>query len=83
MILSDLKRYVKSNQRVSLNDIANHFDIEPDAARGMLEFWVKKGKINQSISGASCSSGCYCDYKVVNDMYEWNPELNNISIQVS
>jgi hypothetical protein len=82
MILSELKQYIKNRQQVSLTDIANHFDVEPEAVRGMLQFWINKGKINQQLSGPGCGGGCHCDYKGSNEIYEWNPELHNISIEI-
>ena len=81
MILSEVKQYIRQRQRVSLTDIANHFDVEADALRGMLDFWINKGKIQQSVS-PSCQSSCHCDFKQTVEYYEWNPELNDISIQI-
>jgi len=81
MILRELKEYVKSRQQVSLTDIANHFDVEPEAVLGMLEFWINKGKIQHN-SGASCVSACDCRHKSNNEIYQWNAELGNISIEV-
>jgi len=82
MILSELKNYVKSRRQVSLKDAALHFDVDPDAIRGMLEFWVSKGKISKHGNDAACAVGCAsCSFKEDPEMYIWNPELGQISIE--
>lgn len=42
MILSDLRSYIKQQNRVALSELVNHFKIDADALRGMLDKWVKK-----------------------------------------
>ena len=83
MILSELKNYVKSRRQVSLKDAALHFDVEPDAIRGMLDFWVSKGKISKHSSAAACAGGCACSFKEDQEMYVWNPQLGQISIEIN
>lgn len=71
MILSDIKRYLMERQCATLSDIALHFDSEPDAVRGMLEHWVRKGKVRKSLVTASCGSSCdKCD-TATTELYEW------------
>jgi putative ferrous iron transport protein C len=74
MILSDLKQYLMAHKAVSLSDIATHFDIEPDAMRGMLEQWIRKGKVRKANIQANCSVGCStcisCDAAAM-EIYEW------------
>jgi len=82
MILKELKNYVQSNKQVSLTDIAIHFDAEPEAVKGMLDFWIRKGKIKHYSSADVCGSSCSCSQKDSNDLYEWNKQLANISIEV-
>ena len=81
MILSELKNYIKKRREVSLNDIALHFDIAPDAARGMLELWISKGKV-QKKQTQSCESNCHCEVGRNNELYRWNEEIQNISIEI-
>jgi hypothetical protein len=51
--------------------MANHFDIDADALRGMLRKWISKGKVRQLDLGASCSTGCCkCD-PAMTELYEW------------
>lgn len=71
MILSELKSYLQQQKRVSLNDLAIHFDIDADALRGMLGKWIGKGKVRQLPLNSSCgSSCCKCD-PALTELYEW------------
>jgi putative ferrous iron transport protein C len=71
MILSDIKRYLMERQSATLADVALHFDSEPDAVRGMLEQWVKKGKVRKRKLDLSCGSSCdKCD-TATTEIYEW------------
>ncbi len=83
MILKDLKEYVKSHPQVSLTDIAIHFDADPEAVKGMLDFWIRKGKIKHYSSDNVCGGSCSCNQKSNNDLYEWNQQLGDISIQIN
>jgi predicted ArsR family transcriptional regulator len=71
MILSELRDYLKQHQRVSLADLVNHFNVNADALRGMLNKWITKGNVRvmptQSGCGTSC---CKCDPSLV-ELYEW------------
>jgi len=71
MILSDIGRYVQEHQQVSLNQIALHFNAQPEAVRGMLDIWVRKGKIVRQQATASCGSTCQqCD-TASTEIYIW------------
>ena len=71
MILSDIRSYLASRGEASLAEVALHFDISPDAARGMLEVWVRKGKISRRMLSASCGSSCsQCD-AAATEIYLW------------
>lgn len=83
MILKELKEYVKTNQQVSLKDIAIHFDAEPEAVKGMLDFWIRKGKIRHYASSSVCGGSCSCSQQENNEVYEWNQQLGNISIVIN
>lgn len=70
MILTELKSYLSGRRRASLDEISRHFDLAPDAARGMLATWIAKGRLrilNQHLPCGSCGK---CESSV-SDVYEW------------
>ena len=83
MILSDIKRYLIERGSASLSDVALHFDSDPEAVRGMLEQWVRKGKVRKNLLSASCGSSCdKCD-TVATEVYEWIASDNGSEHQQS
>lgn len=81
MILQEIKNYVRKREQVSLNDIALHFDLDADTVRGMLDFWVRKGRIKRLKQTSDCGGACSCSAKEARDIYRWNPQIGNISIE--
>ncbi len=57
MILLELKKYIKQHQRVTLQDIQYHFNIDEAAAIGLLEPLLQQGHIQEIATSASCSTG--------------------------
>lgn len=55
MILSDLVSYLHAHHRASLIDMANRFDIDPQALRPMLTILEHKGRVRRLHGGVSCS----------------------------
>lgn len=49
---------------IKLADLARKLDVEPGALKGMIEFWVRKGRLkndvpeNEAISGACLTGSC-------------------------
>jgi len=71
MLLSELRDYLRLNRRALLADMSNRFDMEPDAIRGMLQKWIRKGKVRKMSGDSSCSTGCCkCDPATL-ELYEW------------
>jgi len=72
MTPSEVKRYLSERKVAPLNDIAMHFDMEPDAVRGLLAHWLRKGKVrmhkDEGCSSGGCCSGCGAHNK---EIYEW------------
>lgn len=61
-MLIELRDYIEVRGRVSMRDLAWHFQTEPDAIRGMLEHWIRKGRIVREAACPPCGSGCCnCD----------------------
>ena len=78
MILADIGRYVQEHQQVTLNQIALHFNAQPDAVRGMLKIWVNKGKISRQMATASCGSSCQqCD-TASTEIYIWGMATDQV-----
>ncbi len=82
MILSDIKGYLIERGHASLTDLTLHFDTHPDALRGMLEQWIRRGKVRKQPTNTSCGSCCTkCD-PAVTEIYEWiGPEVVGTSIE--
>ena len=75
MILSDIRAYLRAQKRVALVDLANRFDTDPDALRGMLGRWIAKGSVRKLPAATSmCATDCgKCDQGSV-EIYEWAAE---------
>ena len=85
MILSDIKQYLSQRGSASLTDISTHFDTDPDAMRGMLSQWIRKGRVAKHVAGSSCNSSCNkCDTGPT-EIYQWvgstHSALKNIAIK--
>ncbi len=70
MILSDLRDYLKQRRRVTLSDLMLHFRMEADPLRGMLDKWIRKGKVTKNLPSACGTSCCKCDSSL-SEIYEW------------
>lgn len=71
MILSNIKEYFSEHPAASLSDLSIRFNVEPEAMRGMLDHWIRKGKVQKLDYGSSCSnccSDCKSDHL---EIYEW------------
>ncbi len=70
-MLADIKRYLQNRGPVCLSDIALHLGATPDATRGMLATWVRKGKVHRQQVDAGCSSQCGKCQPDSMEFYEW------------
>lgn len=71
MILSEIEQYLSQCRRASLADLCNHFDTAPDAMRGMLGIWERKGKVRQLPLESACGEACCkCDPASI-EIYDW------------
>lgn len=72
MTLSKVRNYLMERRMAPLQDIALHFDIPPDAARGLLEHWIQKGRVQRhqdnGCRDGHCCGGCGDELK---EVYEW------------
>jgi hypothetical protein len=85
VILADIRTYLQQRKRAPLSDIALHLDSDPDAVRGMLERWIRKGKVRKLMTAASCNSSCNACDPAANEIYEWlengEPPIAEITIR--
>ena len=59
MIISDIKRYLKSRGRASLPELAAHFDSDESAIEGMMDTLMQRGVVVRlSCGGCGGSNGC-------------------------
>jgi putative ferrous iron transport protein C len=71
MILSDIRKYIEQRGQATLVDMANHFEADPEALRGMLNVWIRKGKVTRHVCTSSCGSSCTrCD-SAATEIYAW------------
>ena len=69
MILSDIKRLLGERGQASLAELSQHFGSDPEAMRGMLEFWIARGRVVRHVP--SCGGGCtQCAPEVI-EVYAW------------
>jgi len=71
MILSEVRDYLRERGQATLGDIALHFDSDPQAVRGMLDVWVRKGRVERDTLMPACGSSCNkCD-EAATEIYRW------------
>jgi len=73
-MLSDIRHYLQNRGPVCLSDIALHLGTTPDAARGMLETWIRKGRVQHQQLSAACASSCGKCRPDSMEFYEWRDE---------
>lgn len=71
MILSQVRDYLKQRGQCSLSDIALHFDTNADAVRGMLDVWMRKGKVEKHTATTSCGTSCKSCDPASTEIYSW------------
>jgi hypothetical protein len=67
-MLSTIGRYLERRHTASLADIAHHVDADPDAVEGMVDHWIRKGKVCEV--PAACGGCTHCDPATVK-IYRW------------
>ena len=72
MILSQVRDYIKHRGQCTLSDIALHFDADADAVRGMLEVWIRKGKVEKHSATESCGTSCQSCDPAATEIYSWS-----------
>ncbi|VAW50160.1 hypothetical protein MNBD_GAMMA06-1711 [hydrothermal vent metagenome] len=83
MILSQVRDYLKKRGQCTLSDIALHFDTDANAVRGMLEIWIKKGKVEKQSATASCGTSCQSCDPAATEVYTWHESGITDKLKVS
>ncbi len=68
-MLIELREFIREQGVCSLWDLSVKFKTSPDAMRGMLSHWQKKGKVELERSG--CSKGCSSCSPEQLEIYRW------------
>lgn len=71
MIVRELGELLAQRQRMSLRELARHFDSAEDAVDAMLGIWMRKGRVRKLKPGG-CSGRCCGAREEI--LYEWLPE---------
>ena len=83
MILSQIRDYLKQRGQCTLSDIALHFDTDANAVRGMLDVWIKKGKVEKRSATESCGSSCQSCDPAATEIYIWCESKNTDKLNVT
>ncbi|MHA6268256.1 FeoC-like transcriptional regulator [Aliiroseovarius sp. CAU 1755] len=76
-VLLDIRNYVKTHGHASLLDLSHRFHLQPEAIRGMLDHWQRKGVIRRvevadNCGGCAIKVGCgSCSSNAAFETYEW------------
>jgi putative ferrous iron transport protein C len=70
-MMADLKAYLSSHGRAPMAELVNHLHADPDAIRGMLDLYIRKGRVKRLESELGDCGGCAkCDAFQL-EIYEW------------
>lgn len=72
-MLSEIRDYLSARGRAPLSDIALRLGVPADAARGMIQHFIRKGRVARLVESCpSCSRGCgSCSEAAATEIYEW------------
>jgi hypothetical protein len=79
-MLMELKSYLERHRQATIADLSHHFRVAPDALRGMLEHWIRKGAVVRHDFAPTCASGCAsghcgsCATSGTFEIYEWTAQ---------
>ena len=68
--LGDIRTYLVENGRASLPVMARHFGADATVLRGMLDVWVRKGRVRLCPPEGTCD-GCTACLTRCAEVYEW------------
>ena len=77
-MLIEVQVYLSSRGVCSLAELSNRFNTSPDAMRGMLSHWIRKGKVVAEAAG--CNKGCISCPPEQLEMYRWQGSTQQIPL---
>jgi len=69
MTLIDIKNYLTERREATLSEIAAYFSADQETARGMLELWQRKGRVNAR-QAAKCGGCNQCSGGTL-EIWQW------------
>jgi len=70
-MLLEIKRYLMTKEKATLQELALNFRQQPETMRSMLNHWVCKGKVCQVDKPAGCGSRCQLCKPETAEIYQW------------
>ena len=70
MSLTDIRTYLIENGGASLPDMARHLGTDAAVLRGMLDVWVRKGRVRIRPPEGTCDGCTACGIRCA-EVYEW------------
>lgn len=70
MILLQIRDYLQAHGRASAEDLAVHFNTEPEAIRTMVRKWERKGMVEAIAVNGECGGCTKCEDKLP-EVYRW------------
>ncbi|MBW5802858.1 hypothetical protein FIV31_05480 [Coxiella endosymbiont of Ornithodoros amblus] len=70
MLLS-IKAFLKERQSANLQELSLHFCKQPEAMRGLLAHWIRKGKIRCQKKPTDCGTKCQLCQPQFVEFYRW------------
>lgn len=71
MILSELKNILQQRKAANLFELTHYLKAEPDAVRGMLAHWIRKGYVRRCKQLPGCGTKCGKCSPLLTEIYEW------------
>ena len=69
MLLQDLQRYLQTHRQVSLTKLCQHWQMDADALRPILDVLIRKGRV-RLVHQRKCG-GCHSCASTDLELYEW------------
>lgn len=69
--LRELKLYLMDVQVVSLFELANRFNVEPDIVRARISHFIRKGQVRKLLKTSKCGTQCAKCNPLITELYEW------------